>query len=278
MGAGANNPGLFFMAFKKRESSERRIHAFIATPAYDGKVDVDYSQSLAETCRDAALYGIQCTAAVMGNGAFIDLARNIFVRLFLEKPEYTHLFFIDSDLKWESRAFISLLAADKPVCAGAYRKRQEPEEYPLRWVADPKEGGFLMRDQWIMCDRVATGFLCIERSVIEKMVAKAPVIVDKSANGHAQPDTPRLFYTYLQDDGRFVGEDFAWCKDYVEQFSEYIWVWPDFDFTHKKYEGNYHNFLIREAEAKLKQAGVCHHCGEKECKPECQNKETRSAA
>lgn len=233
------------MSFKKRDDGKRRIHAFVATPAYDGKVTTDYSQSLAESFRDAALYGVQCSAAVMGNGAFIDLARNIFVRLFLENKDYTHLFFIDSDLKWESRAFLSLLLADKPVCAGAYRKRQEPEEYPIRFK-EAAGGGLVMRDNWIMCDRVATGFLCIERSVLEKMVKTAPMIKDKT-----QPDTPRLFYTYLQDDGKFVGEDFAWCKDYCDQTGDLIWVFPDFDFVHYKYEGNWHNFLCKEAEAIL---------------------------
>lgn len=229
------------MAFKKREKTG--VHAFVATPAYDGKVLTDYSQSLAESFRDAALLGIQTTACVMGNGAFIDLARNIFVRLFLES-ECTHLFFIDADLKWESRAFCGLLQAGLPVCAGAYPKRQTPEEYPMRFVRGEEGKGILMRGDWIMCDRVATGFLCIERSVIEKMVQRAPIIKDNT-----QPDTPRLFYTYMQEDGRFVGEDFAWSKDYVEQFDDYIWCFPDFEFTHNlAYTGNWHTFLSKQAD------------------------------
>ena len=244
------------MAFKKRvpdqENSLQKIkgmdiHAFIATPAYDGKVHAEYAQSLAESFRDAALVGVKTTASVMGNGAFIDLARNIFARLFLE-TDCTHLFFIDSDLKWESRAFLSLLTAGLPVCAGAYPKRQKPEEYPLRFVAGEGGKGLTMRGDWIMCDRVATGFLCIERSVIEKMTERAPMIIDKNVHS-PQPPTAQLFHTYRQEDGRFVGEDFAWCKDYCEQFNDYIWVYPDFTFTHNKdYTGNWHDFLIRDAE------------------------------
>lgn len=241
------------MAFKKRTPSAlekiqgKNIHAFVATPAYDGKVQTSYAQSLAESFRDAALIGVKTTACVMGNGAFIDLARNIFARLFLES-DCTHLFFIDADLKWESRSFLSLLTADLPVCAGAYPKRQKPEEYPLRFVTKKDGTGLEMHGDWIMCDRVATGFLCIERSVIEKMTARAPMIIDK--NRHSpQPPTAQLFYTYRQDDGRFVGEDFAWCKDYCEQFNDYIWVYPDFTFTHNNdYTGNWHDFLVRDAE------------------------------
>lgn len=241
------------MAFKKRELSSletiksKNIHAFVATPAYDGKVLTDYAQSLAESFRDAALVGVKTTACVMGNGAFIDLARNIFARIFLE-TDCTHLFYIDADLKWESRAFLTLLTSGQPVCAGAYPKRQTPEEYPMRFVAGEGGKGLTMRGDWIMCDRVATGFLCIERSVVEKMAERSPKIIDK--NPHCpQPPTPRLFYTYMDDQGRFVGEDFAWSKDYCDQFGDYIWCYPDFTFTHNKdYTGNWHSFLCAEAE------------------------------
>lgn len=241
------------MAFKKREPSslqkiqEKNIHAFIATPAYDGKVHSCYAGSLAESFRDAAMLGVKTTQCVMGNGAFIDLARNIFARLFLAS-ECTHLFFIDSDLQWESRAFLTLLTSGIPVCAGAYPKRQKPEEYPLRFVTQKDGKGLEMRGDWVMCDRVATGFLCIERSVVEKMTERAPKIIDKNPH-NPQPPTAQLFYTYRQDDGRFVGEDFAWCKDYCEQFNDYIWVYPDFTFTHNNdYTGNWHEFLLKDAE------------------------------
>jgi hypothetical protein len=241
------------MAFRSRVPDGHKplenkgIHAFVATPAYDGKVQTNYAQSLAESFRDAALMGVKTTACVMGNGAFIDLARNIFVRLFLAS-ECTHLFFIDADLKWESRAFLTLLCSGLPVSAGAYPKRQKPEEYPLRFIPGEGGKGLYMKGDWIACDRVATGFLCIERSVLEKMTAKAPMIIDKNRH-HPQPDTAQLFYTYRQENGQFVGEDFAWCKDYCEQFNDYIWVYPDFTFTHNNdYTGNWHDYLLRVAD------------------------------
>ncbi len=88
---------------KKPKKSERRLgqrhqdqsvrqKAFIATPAYNGQVDTDYAVSLAETCQAATIADIGILANVMGNGAFIELARNTFVKLFLE-TDCTHLFF-----------------------------------------------------------------------------------------------------------------------------------------------------------------------------------------
>lgn len=233
------------MAFKHKQKTEdkpKRIHAYVATPAYDGRVQTDFAMSMAETCQIATAMGINVTVCMMRNGAFIDLARNNFVRLFLE-TECTHLFFIDADLKWEPRAFIGLLQAGKPICAGVYPKRQEPEEYPVRMKEGP-EGGLWVQEGWVMCDRVPTGFLCIERKVIEEMVAKAPVIKSKR-----DPDNPQLFYTFINEDRHFVGEDFAFCIDYINHSGEHIPVWPDFDFTHgERFSGNWHNFLNRMIE------------------------------
>lgn len=236
------------MAFKKREFPKPprdghifNTRVFVATPAYDGRVLTDYAMSIAESCLVGPVNGIFIMASVMGNGAFIDIARNHFVRMFLESDS-THLFFIDADLRWEPRAFVELVKANKPVCAAAYRKRQEPEEYPIRYI--PNEDGTIQtRDGWIMADRVATGFLCIRRDVIEKMVELGQWI--KVGN---DPECPRLFYTKYEDDGRFIGEDFAFCDDYVRIFKEPIWVWPDFDFTHGgRYQGNFHQWLLKKS-------------------------------
>lgn len=219
------------------------IRPYVATPAYDGKVDTDYALSLAQATMTAAAMGIPTTCAVMGNGAFIDLARNNFVRMFLD-TDCTHLFFIDADLKFESRAFIGLLKAGKPVVAGMYRRRQEPEEYPVKYV-EAKEGGIDPKDGgWIECDRVPTGFLCIERWVIEEMASDARMIKQTG-----QPETAQLFYTQVLENGQYMGEDFSWCDDYVARYKKPIEVWPDFDFVHSGYQCNWHEFINKQVES-----------------------------
>ena len=218
------------------------VRPYVATPAYDGKVDTDYAMSLADSCMLAASLGVPVTAAVMGNGAFIDIARNTFVRMFLE-TDCTHLFFIDADLKWEPRAFIGLLASGMPGVAGMYRRRQEPEEYPVKYVESDGGGIQPVKGGWVPCERVPTGFLCIERSIIEEMAEDAT-----RWKLHNQPDTPALFYTQITDDGRYMGEDFSWCDDYVDRYGEYIHVWPDFDFVHGGYKCNWHNFMNGQVE------------------------------
>jgi hypothetical protein len=235
------------MAFKKRNTeTESALHAYIATPAYDGRVECNYSQALAEAAYCAPLYKMRITAGVMGNGAFIDLARNIFVKKFLEEfTDTTHLFFIDADLKFEARAFIGLMQANLPICAGIYRRRQEPEEYPFVGAQNPEGGGLWFVEDWLQCQRVPTGFLCIRRDVVTEMAAEA---VQMKIHGQDGP-VPRLFYTKLDEDNRFVGEDYCFSDDYVKKYGKMIPAWTNFNFVHGGYVGNMYDWLTKQVEA-----------------------------
>jgi len=233
-----------------------RVHVYVATPAYNGRVDDVYSQSLAEAAFCCPLYQVYFTASVMRGGAFIDLSRNLYAHWFLTKPEFqdcTHLFFVDSDLKFEARGFIGLARSGQPICAGAYRRRQDDEDYPVALAKNPDgEGLWVEKDsadgEWVMADRVPTGFLCIERGVLETLANQVPYIEIQG-----QGKVPRLFYTYIDPEGRFVGEDFAFCDEYRKYYGKPIPVWPDLDFVHGGYEGNYKKFLMQQIAAEEKQ-------------------------
>lgn len=227
---------------EKAQVKPDRWDVLVCTPAYDGKVDSAFSQSLAEAAFCSPLYQIKMNASVMSNGAFIDLARNTFVKIFLKDfPEATHLFFIDSDLKFTPNAFVGLIRSGLPICAGVYRRRQEPENYPVKFAE--KDGGMIVQDDWIMAERVPTGFLCISRKVIEEMAAEAEQIV----TDNPWSPLPKLFYTKMED-GRYIGEDFSFCDDYVKKYGEYIPVWPNIDFVHGGFEGNLSDFIEKQIE------------------------------
>jgi len=260
------------MTFKHKQAKQEGIHVYVCTPAYDGRVESGYSQSMAETAYCCPLYGVQLTAGVMGNGAFIDLARNRFVKKFLEKfTECTHLFFIDADLSFEARAFIGLLKSGHDVCAGIYRRRQTPEEYPFRGVENPNGGGLWFVDDWLQCNRVPTGFLCISRKVLEEMAEAAPKIhvhgedglvpwifhtewegeglADVAAKHGLSPEFLAEYGKYLPTtNARFIGEDYGFCNDYVRKYGKNIPVWTNFDFVHGGFKGNMFDWLTSEKE------------------------------
>ena len=232
-----------------------RVH--VATPAYDGKVDADFSSSMLMAGQLCTLNGVEVSTAILGNGAFIEIARNVLVKEFLEAEElknFTHFMFVDADLGFEPRAITGLVRSGLPVTCGMYQRRQETVSYPIRWTPMPKTSNkqpdrLWMRDKWLRADRVPTGFLCIAREVLEVMTERAPIV-----NLPDKGPTPWLFYTKIDEDNRFVGEDFCWCDDYMKLyeegiFDEPIWVWPDFDFTHGGYECNYQHYLKEQVDA-----------------------------
>ena len=236
---------------KRNTVAVEKYHPYICTPAYDGKVDADYALAMTEMAYCCPIWGVQITASIIGNGAFIDLARNTFVKRFLEdEPDCTHLFFIDADLKFPANAFIGLARAGLPICAGLYRRRQETEDYPIKYT-EHKDGGLWVEDHggvdWIMADRVPTGFLCIRRDIIEEMAAEARQIQIQGDGEIVM--VPELFYTDVLPDGRFIGEDFAFCEDYIKKYKRPIHVYPNIDFVHGGYKCNFSDYLERKIEA-----------------------------
>jgi hypothetical protein len=275
------------MTFKHQQEA-KPLHAYICTPAYGGQVDSDYSQSLAETSFCCPMYNIQVTAGVIGNVGFIELARNMFVKKFLEDhKDCTHLFFIDADLKFESRAFVGLMRSGLPICAGLYRRRQAHEDYPLKHAENPDGGGLWFVNDWLQCDRVPTGFLCISRKVLEEMAAEAPCmevadqkggvpwLFDLKKEGIAQGDKPiaktygeaqKLMASGVEPSGSFrlIGEDYTFCDKYVEKYGRKIPVWSNFEFTHHGFKGNFWEYLNREKDkadlAKLADSNTREDC------------------
>ena len=233
------------MSKTKRKKKHNGPWAFVATPAYDGKVDTGFCQSMVEATYAAPLMGMRVTFSCLANGAFIDLARNQFVKVFLEDhPECTHLFFIDSDIDFPPEAFNAFPGLDLPVVAGIYPKREPDESYPIRYHESPT-GGLWVENEFIMAERVPTGFLCIRRDVVEEMAKDAIQLKIAGTDGLV----PRLFYTEVRenDDGSqsMIGEDYAWCDDYVKKYKKPIPVWPDVDFVHGQYKGNLAEYLNR---------------------------------
>lgn len=105
-----------------------------------------------------------------------DAARNWCVKKFLEETEYTHLFFVDSDVIPPKDALEKLVAADAPVIAGAYPiKKFNVNESRAETVfalfnRDEKDGGLypVKSGSGISPIQYAgTGCLMIKREVLE---------------------------------------------------------------------------------------------------------------
>jgi hypothetical protein len=208
------------------------MKVFIGTPVRDN-VTPEYAQSLFMAGLHCHKRGIELVPAIIRNSCFIDIARSVLVKQFLD-TDCTHLFFIDADIGYEAHALAGLVEAGVPFCAGVYRKRQGDALYNAQVHGE-------MRGPWLRVDRVATGFMCLERRVLEEMSYRVPSC-DVTTSG----SVPMVFRT--STDEVFIGEDYCFCDDYNELYEEGvfdqpIWVYPDITLNHDGYVGNLHESL-----------------------------------
>jgi hypothetical protein len=225
------------MAEKKQAVLEGR-KLFIAIPCHDGRLNVKTAYALAQLMPEAMRLGVSVTLSDISNCSLITMARNCLVAEFL-KTECTEMLFIDSDVVVTPNDILRLMAqsGDKDVTAGAYPRRAKDKKFftDLYWTEDNnlEFDGSLMRVQ-----RVGTGFMLIQRHVIEKMMEAHP-----EWSYLNKPDgerIPALFDFAIVNDN-YVGEDYLFCNRVTEMgFTVHIDV--DISLPHIGTEAFTNNF------------------------------------
>lgn len=94
----------------------------IATPAFEGNVKTGYVKSLFLTQKLLNEHGIKHDYMTM-EISDIAQARNFFGSYLLERPNYTHLLFVDSDMTFSALTVGRLLIEAKPLIGCVYPKR-----------------------------------------------------------------------------------------------------------------------------------------------------------
>lgn len=98
-------------------------YLLICTPCYANSLHAGYFHSMLQLKELLLRHRIRHEIVTVGNESLITRARNYFVSLFLSKPEYTHLMFIDSDISFQAPSILRMLSFDKEVVGGAYPKK-----------------------------------------------------------------------------------------------------------------------------------------------------------
>jgi hypothetical protein len=96
---------------------------FIATPMYGGMCAGFYTQAILQLQAICQQNRIDMAASFMFNESLITRARNALTHNFL-KSGFSHLMFIDADIKFNPQDVVSMLLADKDVICGIYPKKE----------------------------------------------------------------------------------------------------------------------------------------------------------
>jgi len=245
-------------------------NVFFALPCYDSHVTEPFMMSFLQACLYFKEIGLKYSVCTISD-SLINRARNNLVAKFMGSPDFTHMVFIDVDLQFDKEAILKLLWHDKDVMTASYPIKeinwdkvkegaqadlpaQDLMEYATRYVVHmtkPGENQLNIDNGAIECYEAGTGFMLIKRQVFDKMFKKYKKLKYKDDTGALQgaeaENAYALFNSYVDDDGRFLSEDYGFCR-YWQKMGGKIWVDPTINLTHfgrVKYVGKMLEFLKR---------------------------------
>src|SRR5882757_7528605 len=100
-------------------SALQSMNVLLATPCYISAVSMNYVTSMFLLTHETVRLGL-ASSLHMRAESLVTRARNEIVKFFLMNEQYTHLFWIDSDIEFQPQAAIRLLLSDHDVAAGIY--------------------------------------------------------------------------------------------------------------------------------------------------------------
>jgi len=237
----------------------RQERIFVATPAYGGMLTEAYFRSVIRLLTFCNQHQIQIAFGTIANESLVTRARNVLVAYFLQS-NYTKLFFVDADIEFQVEDVLKLLAHKKDVAVGAYPKkgvnwqrilqsvRADNKEYTDQQIAaygsdyainfrfvDRERRQIAIENGAIRLHDGATGFMMIDRSVIDKMIKAYPEL--KYNNDlNTPPDLNDYFYAFFDTmidpkDKRYLSEDYTFSRRWQDIGGD-IWLDPSISLNH----------------------------------------------
>jgi hypothetical protein len=181
--------------------------------------------------------GVSVTLSDLSNCSIITMARNALVHEFL-KTDCTELLFIDADVIVTADDILRLMAQSSgmDITAGAYPRRAKDAKFFADVYYDDNDDlefqGSLMR-----LKRAPTGFMLIQRHVIEQLIAAHPEWMYEKQPGEQMA----AVFDFAIKDGKYVGEDYLFC-DRATQMGFTVYIDVDISLPHVGQEVFERNF------------------------------------
>jgi hypothetical protein len=248
------------ISIKKEELQKKSL--FIATPMYGGMNHGLYMKACLDLQGLLIAYGVQVKFSFLFNESLITRARNYLVDEFLHRSDCTHFLFIDSDINFDPRDVVALLALDRDIIGGPYPKKaikwksvktaitKNPDIDPQMlekvvgdYVFNPVKGTaqFSVSEPLEVLE-IGTGFMMVKREVFKKYEDAYPEYRYKPDHvGQANFDGTRYIHAYFDtiidpDSQRYLSEDYMFCQ-WARKIGIQIWLCP---WMRTEHIGTYH--------------------------------------
>lgn len=205
------------------------INLLIATHTH-GSVTPAYCQSLATATAVLGFHGIP-HSVMLFEDSLVDRGRDRAAATLLE-TECSHLLFIDADIEFRPEAILRLLAADKDLIVGAYRKKNDRNEFAISFLPGAHERVAVCPETGaVQIARAGTGFMMIKRVVFERLAEAMPEIAYEDFSAVAGPRKMHAFFEHVVRDGKRWSEDYTFCERWRAIGGE-VWLDPEIELGH----------------------------------------------
>jgi hypothetical protein len=220
---------------------------YILTPCFGGMCYVNYIDCLIKTLSLFRHFKFNIDVIFCKNDSLVSRARNNLIAKAMSNPKTTHMIFIDNDITWNPIDILKLVISEKPIIGGAYPLKS----YKWDIINNPQvvQGLIDKRNNTILKDIVseaemvqynavnynvnylsnnlqvegniakirhlATGFMMIQREVIEKMFKAFPstkFVDDINFLEEKENDFAYALFDCGVEDGHYFSEDWMFCQ------------------------------------------------------------------
>jgi hypothetical protein len=212
------------------------LNILIATPSYDGKVDVWYANSLTNTILLGLQNDISFQPLYMAYDSLVQRARNDLAAAAVEGG-YDGILWIDSDMEWHPQWAVDAVLSGKDVLGlPTIKKSMYEEQYNVK--AKPEQ--LVVEDGLMKVDSVGTGFLYMSKDAIASLW--------KSSKKYVHNGLIRkwIFEVKLQDND-IISEDTLVCQK-LQKAGFDIFIDPSRTCNHvgtHKFQGDFAGFVNR---------------------------------
>lgn len=209
-------------------------NVLIGTPAYGGMVHVDYLHSMIgiQTAKNAGL--LDFSIMTIGNESLITRGRNTIISAFYNNPQFTHLFFVDGDLKFPKELLPTLLYRNvdiigSPVPLKGFDANGNPV-YNVGKILNHCD------EYFYEVEHVGTAILLLSRNCVTDLCKNSKIYkASDLTRGNAKNDLQYDVFQVGVENGNYLSEDFYVCHK-LRELGYKIYIDDSFSIIHN---GNY---------------------------------------
>lgn len=268
--------------------SKNKPVIYLLTPCFASLCYVNYVHCLMETIELFRKYSIEIKVEFCRNDSLVSRARNNLVARAMGDPKMTHIIFIDNDISWDPQDILKLVIADKNIVGGIYPlknynwsdllvnkknpsnpdvisdmiKRKNASQFKdvvsdenmiqynlVRYNVNYLNNTLNIEKNLSKVKHIATGFMMIKRSVIEKMSKAFPSTKYVDDVNFLRPEENKFAYALFDcgvEEGHYFSEDWLFCHRWTKMGGS-IWMDVSISLTHtgiEDYKGCYVTSII----------------------------------